>query len=501
MRLRLLESYGPTEKVALWVSLFLHICCAWFSLGFHHGDEHAQILEFANYKLGFTSEEKLPWEFEAQIRPALQPFLVFFIGKLMLLLGIYNPFTLAFLLRLMTALASWYATVVSTEYVKPFLTKGKQLLYFIVLSNFLWFIPYVHVRFSSEVLSGLFFFFALHQVLCVVERNSYDSQYLKSALIGALLAVSFWCRFQIGFAIVGLAFWLIVFKKNNLKFFLPTILTAILFSGGAVILDHWLYGNWIFTPYKYFKSNIIKNVAAQWGTSPWWDYFLQFLLQAGLPLSLILLTILALSIATNPKSPFVWIFITFLVGHTMVGHKELRFMFPMIFIYPICTFLFMKSERASYWSRLFLIKWVSVIGKILMAANTFLLVALIFFKPATIELPLHKFIYDQTKKRPVKLLALTTTYFEELPFYNASNFEFKRIGSLNELPHYLLEDTTVFFLDDHFELPDSIIGQLNISFDLQYRTLPALAQKLNFNGWVERTKVLSLYKPVLTEKK
>jgi hypothetical protein len=35
-----------------------------YSLGYYHGDEHFQIIEFMSYKLGLIPKESLPWEFK-----------------------------------------------------------------------------------------------------------------------------------------------------------------------------------------------------------------------------------------------------------------------------------------------------------------------------------------------------------------------------------------------------------------------------------------------------
>ncbi|MEO6759288.1 MAG: hypothetical protein ABIO24_07520, partial [Saprospiraceae bacterium] len=48
---------------------------AWFSAGYHHPDEHFQLLELANYKLGGTTAAELSWEFRDRIRPGLQPWI------------------------------------------------------------------------------------------------------------------------------------------------------------------------------------------------------------------------------------------------------------------------------------------------------------------------------------------------------------------------------------------------------------------------------------------
>src|ERR1044072_8735709 len=99
---------GLPYRKWLLIALIVQIITAYFSVGFHQLDEHFQILEFANYKLGFSPSSDLPWEFRAQCRPGLQPFIAFCFAKSLLFLDIYNPFLLAFLLRLLMGLLSFW---------------------------------------------------------------------------------------------------------------------------------------------------------------------------------------------------------------------------------------------------------------------------------------------------------------------------------------------------------------------------------------------------------
>ena len=90
----------PNQKILL-LALFFHIAASWFSIGRYHADEQYQILEFADYKTGNNSAASLPWEFHEKIRPALQPGIAYAIISSAHAIGIQNPFTIAFLLRLM----------------------------------------------------------------------------------------------------------------------------------------------------------------------------------------------------------------------------------------------------------------------------------------------------------------------------------------------------------------------------------------------------------------
>ena len=73
------------------VAVLLFLTAAFFSYGYHHFDEHFQILEFAGLKLGLTSPEVLPWEYQRQMRPTLHPWLTVLLIKPCLLYTSPSP--------------------------------------------------------------------------------------------------------------------------------------------------------------------------------------------------------------------------------------------------------------------------------------------------------------------------------------------------------------------------------------------------------------------------
>ncbi len=501
MRLKFLEHYEPKERIAIWVSLAIHICCAWFSIGYHYDDEHWQILEFANYKLGLSPATDLPWEFAAQIRPTLQPFMVIFLAKAMMAIKMYNPFTLAFILRLITAIISWFASLLIIKIASGFLKDKTQQYFFILFSSFLWFMPYIHIRFSGETWSGLFFFFGLYHLLAITELNYSKNWVVKSVLVGACFGISFWCRFQIVFAFLGIGFWLLFYRGKTLARIIPAIGSGLLLLGIGILLDHAFYNAWVFTPYKYFESNILNNVAARYGETPWWDYFYMFILHGGIPLSIVLLAAVFLSVLSNPKNPYIWVLIVFVTGHMMVGHKELRFLFPMVYIFPVCCFLFLSNVKIM--DRLAAIpeRALKISKTVLIAMNVILLIVMSFLKPPSEHVFLYQYVYEKTKGKPTKIITLEKNPYRPatllLNFYQPPNLQVVTAKSISELDSLVENSTeTVYFFDNHFDLSPDIVRQTHTKFEILYRNLPEFIQDLNFNGWVDRQKVYCLYSPV-----
>ncbi len=310
------------EKAGWCLVLFFHLVAAYYSFGFHHPDEHFQVLEFANYWVGLVPDAKaLPWEFPAQIRPWFQPMIHGVFMKLALLFNVYNPFTLAFLFRLAySALNIWGMYSLWEVFKKKW---NLNPLWFLWIA-LLWFFPYIHVRTSSENLSGIFLTFAF--VSFLKEKNPLQT--------GLLFGFAFLARYQIALGLFGFGIYLIArdraITRNSLKllggFMIPVIL--------GVILDRIGYGNWVFTPYRYFKVNLVDGVAATFNPYPWYQYFI-WLLQLNPLVSIPLMLGVGLyvkKVKIDGLSAFV---LSFFFLHLFITNKEYRFLFPILNFVPV----------------------------------------------------------------------------------------------------------------------------------------------------------------------
>ncbi len=320
------------------LGLVIFIITAIFSYGYFHADEHFQILEFANYKLGHTPATDLPWEFHEQIRPALQPFLAVMLFKSLSFIHINNPFTYTLILRLLTALLVWFVISKLNIVVKENFVSKETYKLFLIGSFFIWYVPFISVRFSSETWGGLTFMLA---VLLLIQnfKNNNNWKVFPFIIAGLLMGFSFYFRFQMGFAILGLGLWLLFIKKIHFKFWIALIVSVLVAFAVCIYIDYWFYGSLVITPYNYFEANITKHIASKWGTTPWWGYFLFYTLDSVPPLSILLLLLFFTGIYKVPKNIFVFIAVTFLIFHIIAAHKELRFMFPISYIFLLIAFI------------------------------------------------------------------------------------------------------------------------------------------------------------------
>ena len=109
-------------------------------------------------------------------------------------------------------------------------------------------------------------------------------------------------------------------------------------------VDAWGYHSWrVFPAVSYARINVGEDRAAAFGTSPWWSYFGMLLEFATMPLGVFLWVCFGVFWATQPRSLLTWVTLPFFVVHCAIGHKEMRFLFPMLYFAPTIVALTVQS--------------------------------------------------------------------------------------------------------------------------------------------------------------
>lgn len=475
--------------------LVINLICAWFSNGFHQADEHFQILEFCSCKMGNTPAAYLPWEFHEKIRATLLPDIAWVIAKVMTWCGVYNPFTLSFLLRLFTVIASWFITCRYCLLLYPkFKTpKGEKL--FILLSLFLWFLPYLNVRYTAENVSGIIFLYAIYGIVRDSEKNIFSIKSFINA--GFLIGISFFIRFQMMFAITGLVAWLLFIKKIKIKFIFILAIAALAGIGLNVLADYWYYGEWVFTPYNYYYANIIQHKADSFGVSPWWFYLQDFILKAVPPISLLLLGTFFAGIYKNRKDLFVWIIIPFIVLHFFTGHKELRFMFPVTFLFVYVSSLgfdyFLSKESLYKINRYFMLAfWIICIPLLLYRS----------IAPAQAAVSYCKYLDVSITDKNSILFKLKTDYDVTIyglmrGFYKNPVINIIEVDSLSKMNDYLQMNhpPEFYYITEHPPMNDDFSKIFpGYKSEMVYCLYPGWISKFNFNNWIQRNHIQRIYR-------
>ncbi|HXB94809.1 MAG TPA: hypothetical protein VNU70_06615, partial [Puia sp.] len=328
-------------RLLLFSGLLIQIIICISAVGVYHPDQYFQIIEFSSYQLNKASAAGRVWEFAAHLRPTIQVYLFSAYYEVCAGLGILDPYVQLGLLRVIFGLILFVFFNGVTLYY--FRQERRPILYIVLfILNFSWILPYTRTLFSSEMLSSLLFFGALFGYEAKrkggegPDGGTVGPSPRWALLIGFLFSMAFYARFQTGFAIAGFLVWMLLSGRDRRRI----IPLGIGFLAGVALntaLDSIFYHQVVFTPYIYYRINIIEGKAASMGTS-------SFLVYIGVlaaviltpPLSIFLLWAgFRTALWKRWNHPLVASVLAFIIGHCLVAHKEERFLFPVLNVLPI----------------------------------------------------------------------------------------------------------------------------------------------------------------------
>ena len=473
---------GRQYKKIYIIAAIVFVVAAYFSEGFHHYDEHHQIMEFGGMKLGLTEKANLPWEYESQMRPAIQPMMVYVTHKIFGLFSIDSPFTIAFILRLFTAMLSFLSIHLLIEAFIDKIKGEKLKMSFVLLSFFLWFSVYNSVRFSSENVSGRVFVIAF--ALYFIWKNLNAKQYF---IIGLLLGLSFLFRYQSAFLIMGFVAWLFFIQKSKFSNILLVVSGVVLMFGVGVLIDRWFYEEWVLSTWKYFEENILLGKAASFSDDPWYFYFVEIFKTGIIPFSLLYIVPFVILLIFRRKDAVVWTILPFVLVHLYISHKELRFLFPVIGFIPLIV---VQSGEIinEKWQRFFQNKMVKVFI-VLFWIHNYLFLAIAALKPSDAQVPLYKKIYNDYPQ-PAKLYCVKGNPYSravDVYYYKRKSLTIHIIQSLDEIT--LSPDSVVLFVTTDKE-EQKAVEKDNV---LIYSSFPEWIKFFNVTNWVARTNFRKLY--------
>jgi GPI mannosyltransferase 3 len=323
-----------TDRRLQWIllgGLIIQIITAITAIGASSADQHFQIIEFSLHQLGQASGATHVWEIDNFVRPTLQVYIFSGYHRACNFLQITDPYTQLTMLRVLLGLSMF--AVFNSMALYYFRNEPKRILFYVLLlMNFSWVLPYTRTLYCSEMVSSLFFFgtFFLYDVY-----KNRKPGFLLLLLIGVLFSLTFYFRFQMASAMAGVAIWLLFFEKKY-SHILPLAIGFIIGVAGNVYLDHGFYKEWVFTPYTYFYANINAGRADSFGTSSFMRYIGLILLVMPAPIfSIIFFYYSIKTFFKKYANPLFLATVLFIIAHSLVGHKEERFMFPIFNVLPL----------------------------------------------------------------------------------------------------------------------------------------------------------------------
>jgi len=485
------------SKFIFFIGFVLFIVAAICSDGYFHPDEHFQLLEFANYKMGGIPGEHLPWEFDEQMRPTFQVLIVYGLCQFMKTGGFFDPYTASMILRLFTAVMMFYVLYFFYNRYKNQLNSTKGIWWFAALTFLLWYIPFVSVRYSSESFGTIFMLAAL---LLYDVPDKQKGNILNSILIGLFLGVSFISRFQMGFMIFGFGAWVLFIKREKLSIILSMLVGFVLMVGIGQLCDYWFYGSWVSSAYNYFYQNLVENKAAGFGVSPWW-YYASLTPALVFPLlGIIIVPAFIYFFIKYPKHIFTWLLIPFLVIHHAIGHKELRFLFAVTPFIPFIIIIVLERVKWMKYLKFFkYVFWIINIPALFIMS----------IKPAYDNMEMFKYIYRHQPKSQVYYIRNTMPFmmyqFEltnkpfvkakdlKLAFFHQPGFHPNPIDTLSSLIDTVRNSSEPIIFavrTPHFiELYKQQFAEAQINCKVVYYTYHTWLWPINYYHWINRDDV------------
>jgi phosphatidylinositol glycan class B len=298
---------------------------AYHSIGFYHPDEHYQILEFAMMKFDKSRTSGLAWEYASQIRNGIQPLIAFLCFRALKVFNITDPFYLALFLRAVTCLYAFF-TIRAFTFSSLEKIGDKYRISLLLLTVIVWFLPMLNVRFSSENYSGL----AILNALTLLNRDKGKNLFF----VGFFFGLAFLFRFQSALFSAGIYLFLITVKREKIPRLAISMTAFILVTCLGVVIDYWLYEKIVLSAYNYFTANIVQDIASSFGTAPWYYLVTASVKRAFYPLGILIWSATAIVAVARPKELIIWGIIPFVLVHSMIPHKEIRFLFPLINLIP-----------------------------------------------------------------------------------------------------------------------------------------------------------------------
>jgi hypothetical protein len=486
-------------RLALGASLAFTVAAALSSDSVFQVDEHFQVVEFAGERLGRTPAASLPWEHAARIRPWMQPAALAGIARVLGAAGVDDPFVLLRAFRLASGLLSWAALATLLLAVRAFLPSARWRKVAALSLALPYFVPYLAARLSSESGATTFLALALAAILPLAVPGEPVPGPSRWRLVAAGLAMglAFEIRFQAGIAVAGMLLWLLVHVRDRFRTLLPVALGLVPPLLAGLALDAWGYGAFEIVPWRYLASNLLDGKAASFGTSPFLAYT-WFLAGLFPPFGLALLLGMLLFWWRFPRHLLTWITLPFVLVHSAIGHKEIRFLFPILPAATLCVVVLLSAPPAARpWARRMTAAtgflWL---GRVTWAVNAVALVLLCLL-PSSDNLELQRFFHRHAGE-PARWVALTDPrefHGHVVPFLAPRPMPVvERVADAASLEAALASGPMPVLVAARHPLPPGAEAILERRGTRVFTSLPPWLARVNLFGWLDRADMTYVWR-------
>jgi GPI mannosyltransferase 3 len=497
-------AWSPPERKhfrrCLAASAFLFVVYAIFSVGYLHGDEYFQTVEFASSKRGITNPADLPWEYPAKMRSWLQPAFYVVVGEAAEALGIRRPMAQLLVFRLITGLVAWSALWTLIIAGRRWIDGEEQRGRLYSIAGLLWLLPFLGVRTSGETAATAALCFAIASLEWRADLQDRVLRFLAAVLGGIALGLCFGLRYPSGAMAAGAGLWYLYSTRQRLSLFVALALGATLALGLGVIIDRWGYGTTTFPVYSYLYQNFIEGKAAGYGTAPFFAYLYLPLANPMAPVAFLLLAATLIAWVRRPCSALTWASAPYVALLCIPAHKETRFLYPLVPFLPFFVVFALASEPSARFASAF--KWVSSGRRLHLSYvwNACGLVAVLFI-PLRPEFTLYQMLETRSYATEGLLeVALVHPPGRTLYWYHYLHHAFIEPKNLRLTSVSVVEleakrtrgETFLAIVDSPRRVPEPA-AWVRSRCTREWSSWPAWLEPYNYFGWQERSTWLELH--------
>ena len=457
--------------ICIIIGAILHIVSAFFTIGFYSDDEHFQILEIAAYLLSInnvaiedTSGYYWEWREHIRMRPWIQPYLYFNFINFLKLLGINDPFLWTLYIRLLSSLLGFLSIIYLYFTLRDkFFVKNYKFNTFIFFS--FWFYPFLHSRTSSENLGITLFIISFCLIYNLLISKKINFSIYKFITAAFFFGMSMVVKFTLVFTTIPVYLWLCVFR---FKINLLLILTILIFIslGIGILIDSLFWGYFTNTYYQFYIFNLSDELGRlnDFGIEPWYFYITETSKQLAPPISVFFLIGLIFYWYHNKLDIISWLTMITLLVFSIIGHKEIRYFFPIYLFAP-----FLLAYFFNFISNIYLLHSIK---SIVVISNLIFLILTLFVPPNT-KVGVYKYIFDNLNDSD------KIYYSDENPYLINNMEPFFYTNFINKIePLNKNISNNYWVVSNNYES----LKKLNITkCDKMYSTYPDFIFKINKN--------------------
>ena len=280
--------------------------------------------------------------------------------------------------------------------------------------------------------------------------------------------------------------WSLFIAKFSIRSLTLMMASLLLVVGLEQLANRWGYGRWSFPEYNYFNECILKG-RVLYGEASGWEHLFKAITFKGGPQGIAILLCSLVAWIRFPKHLLTWATLSFFAVHQYMAHKQLNHQFP---IASLALILIPLGLHGIVVPRSILRRFA---GAFLIGINFILLC---FFTLTPADTKVRFFSRVAEKPRPMTLYTIGDDPYRvvenlRMNFYKPKNVYVKQMGSPQDLKSLLMgSDTPVWVAVRALSFPaEWQVG--NCVFD--YANFPVFLRNHNYNHWIERSGVWSLY--------